>query len=116
LGIKQRDTTWNRDIDELICNASYGGNIEVFFRDDIKSYLPNDSNMGAKYITFKNPEIGVIDRFNGSGHNVTFKGLELKIKLDWKNLKMDKNHKYSYTYDICGMCEDWANSTIVTIK
>ena len=111
-----RDTTWNKQIEELIINASYGGNIEIFFSDDIDDYMPNYQKKDGKYITFKNPEVGIIDRFNGSGHNVTFEGLEVKVKLNWNNLKMDKNHKYSYTWDICGMISSWCDSTRVSIK
>jgi hypothetical protein len=116
LKIKMHDTTWDKQINSLLANASYGGRIQIFFREDINKFLPDYQKKEAKYIIFKNPEVGVIDRFNGSGDNETFEGLELKVKLNLQNLKIDQNHKYSYTYDICGMCESWADSTEITLK
>ena len=115
LGIKLRDSSYDRQINELIDNAGYGGNLEIFFCDNIDGYMPVYPEKKVKYITFKNPEVAIVNRWNGSGHNVTFKGLEVKVKFDWDNLRLDKNHGYSYTYDICGMISSWANSTSVKL-
>lgn len=99
-----------KEVRSLAVNAPYGGDLTIFFvLDGIEGLL----QMDKKYtkIKFSNPNVAVVDRMNGSGHDEQFKGVEITLDLDWTNIRIDKNHRYSYTYDVCGMSDNWCDGT-----
>lgn len=98
----------------MLQQASYGGDLCVFFRahDWNKLIDVGDNNV----IVFKNPVIAIVDRCNGSGDHMTFDGLTLKLPLNVNAIYFDKVHSYSYTYEICNMVSDWCECTKATVK
>ena len=101
---------WDKDIDELIVNASYGGLLVIYFTGDINDMM-NLSDKNA--VTFKNPNIAIVDHCNGSGMNVQLDGHKFTIPFTPHNIFLDKCVNYSYTYDVCGMSSDWCSGTDV---
>ena len=114
LSIKLKDDTWDEYIDMMIRQASYGGQLVVYFYDDLNDYLNIDEKINS--ISFSNPCIAIIDTCNGSGDHCELSGLELKLPFDRRNLFLDKTIKYSYTYDVCGMVDRWCESTSVKLE
>ncbi len=104
LGIPAKTDTWDNSFDMMIQQASYGGNLEIYFRDDIEDYL--EVNKDFTKISFTNPTIGIIDHVNGSGDQANFNGLTITLPLNAQNIFIDKEIKYSWTYSIAGMCHD----------
>lgn len=103
-----------KEVRSLAMNASYSGDLVIFFvMDGIEDLL----QMDKKYtrIKFSDPNVAVVDRMNGSGHNEQFKGVEIALNLDWSDIRIDKIHHYSYTYDVCGMSDNWCDGTDVEL-
>lgn len=99
-------------IDQMVLQASYGGYLHVYFRDDIKDYLDTDK---IKSINFSgNVHIGIINSVNGSGDITDFK-MSFTLPFNKSNLWIDKATSYNWTYDIAGMMERWCDSTEVTL-
>jgi hypothetical protein len=110
LGIKRGVTNWDEQIEELIANASYGGMVVIYFRDEVKTLV---NTKGVTWIHFKSPQVAIIDMLNGSGHNVEFEKLELVLSFNPKALYVDKLFKYSYVYQVCGMSSSFCDCTEV---
>ena len=66
-------------------------------------------------INFTNPQIALIDNGNGSGNDEEFYGLKIAFPFDRKNLFIDRATHYSYVYDVCGMDDDFCDTTKVTL-
>lgn len=109
LGIKMRDKTWDRELNELLANASYGGRLVIYFTWDVENLCKlKDMNQ----VEFKNPHIALIDTYNGSGHDVWLKGLKCTLPFNVLQLYVEKTQRYNYTYEVCGMSDDWCNDTV----
>jgi hypothetical protein len=111
LGIAEDDIAYDEQINRLIIDACGGGRLQVFWSDNVEKYLPQEKEYTT--ITFTNPMIAVVDRWNGSGSECQFKGITIKIPVVWENINLDLCHKYSYTDDICGMRHNWCDCTQV---
>lgn len=112
LRIKQKDTRWDKDIEEVLINASYGGMVEIYFRASIADMMKlGDANK----VTFTNPMVAIVDHGNGSGHNVEFEGLTVTFDFHPKQLHIDSRQTVHYAYgdDVCGMISSWAECTHV---
>lgn len=89
---------------ELVENATYGGNLCVYWYGDLEDII-HDNEEDFKFISFSSPlHLCIMDRFNGSGHDVTLKA-PITAEFNRKNLCMDKakGQGYSYGYDVCGL-------------
>jgi hypothetical protein len=104
LGIPAKQDTWDDQFDLMIRQASYGGTLEIYFRDNIEDYLEIEKD--CTKISFTNPTIGIVNHYNGSGDQADFYGLTITLPLNAKNIFIDKEVKYSWTYSIAGMCHD----------
>lgn len=104
LGIPAKINTWDNQLNLMIQQASYGGNVEIYFRDDIEDYLEIDKDLTK--ISFTNPTIGIVNHYNGSGDQCDLNGLTITLPLNPQNIFIDKEIKYSWTYSIAGMCHD----------
>jgi hypothetical protein len=55
-------------------------------------------------MVFSDPRVCVMDRFNGSGHDVELEGFKVKVKFDRNKVKVDDAEwGYSYVHKVCGM-------------
>ena len=115
--IDRKNHNYDRRIEIMLSQASYGGRIVVYFLiDDLKEICENsDKNT----IQFHNPMIAVIDTFNGSGDNTDLENHTCDFKFLPDNIVLDKTIKYSYTFDVCGMYANWCECTdykLVSVK
>lgn len=102
---------YNDRIEIMIRQASYGGTLVVYFRIDVGELI----GIEASTIEFKDPAIAVINNANGSGDSTDLDGHSFKLPYNRENVFIDKTVKYNYTYDVCGMCEDWCDATEVIL-
>lgn len=108
-------TGWNnKQIDEMICHASYGGQLVIYFRDDVENFLLPEDGKDYTSITFDKMCLAIIDTCGGSGFDVKCAG-PVKMKFNREQLFVDKTIKYNYTYQVCGMYSSWCESTTVEL-
>lgn len=102
-------SAYDYNLDQMIMQATYGGQLLIYFKLDISNFQNIDE---VKTIIFKNSQIGVVDHFNGSGDvlDATIKET-ITLPFDANNLFLEKEIKYNWTYSIAGMMSDWADST-----
>ncbi len=113
LNIPQKNKDHDNYIEDMCCNAGYGGRLVVYFRDDLESWIHLDESKNI--IHFSNDvHIAIIDNLNGSGGDTSI-SYSFSLPFNRKNLFLDKTISYSYTYDVCGMVGDWCRSTEVTL-
>lgn len=109
LGLKKGQL--DNEILELVQNASYGGELRIYFNAMFNKLLSDDPENDFKSIRFHGEAVvAIADSRNGSGYHV---GLPLDITLPFNrnNLFVDSQVHYSYADEICGMCNDWCDST-----
>lgn len=111
LGVNHSDL--DKDIDMMIRQASYGGNLLIFFNLDINEFT--DQSFEPKSIRFRNYHIGIIDHCNGSGDVMHMSMEEVTLPFNRDNVWLEESIKYNWTYAISGMCSDWCDSTDVTL-
>lgn len=109
LGIKGKDH--DSEIEEMIRQASYGGSLVVYFNPDIEDIVRAQGNM----IRFTNPQLAIIDIYNGSGGSCEPIPHDIVLPLERSNFFVDKTIKYNYTHAVCGMYSTWCKSTGVEI-
>lgn len=111
LGIKGR--TWDKDIDSIIANASYGGKLVVFFCEPVGDFICRLDKI--KSVKFGDPNLAIIDNRGGSGADEQLKGCTLHLPFSPKRIFLDAVVNYSYTYAVCGMSYNWCDDTKVTM-
>jgi hypothetical protein len=110
LKIPSKDKRYDNRIFIMICQASYGGRLVVYFCDDVEDYI----NIGkCNRIMFKDPMIAIIDNYNGSGDNTDLKLHSFSLPFDPANIFIDETLKYDYTHSVCGMYDNWCDCTTV---
>jgi len=109
LGIKTNQ--FDAKLRELLNNASYGGNLVVYFAADVLTLRDYVFSETKKFITFKgNVSIAITDTCNGSGHDVCINH-SFKLPFNPENLFYEDTIKYNYSWAVCGMCRDWCSGT-----
>ena len=112
--LKIKIKTYDNDIDQMLCQASYGGKLVIYFYVNVEDLLPNYKEKNDwKTISFTNPYIAIIDNYNGSGDHCYLNGHSLSLPFNRENLFIDKLVPYNYTYQVCGMSSDWCEETEV---
>lgn len=107
LKIKLSETKWDDQIDMMIMQGD-NGLLVIYFTADIKQMMNlSDKNI----VTFSNPNVAIIDTVNGAGDNTQLMGHSFTIPFTLDNFFMDKEIKYSYTYEVCGMSSNWCDGT-----
>lgn len=112
LGIVSDNTkhNWDEAIDMMIAQASYGGQLVIYFYDDVEDYIKTED---VKTISFRNFSLAIINTGNGSGDNTELIGAKTTLPFTSENLYLCKNINYSYTFSVCGMSDNWCDNTIV---
>lgn len=111
LGI--RNKLHNDNIDMMIRQASYGGNLLIFFNLDVEYFT--DQSFEPKGIQFSNYHIGIIDHRGGSGDICEIHRETVTLPFNRDNVWLEKSIKYNWTYAIADMCSGWCDSTGVTL-
>jgi len=107
-------TKFDRELKAVLENSGYGGELEIFFREEFH-YFVNEDGKEFEWITFKNPMVGIIAHGCGAGYAEELKGHEMTFQFERANLFVEKTVKYNYTFDIAGMYYDWADDTEVSV-
>lgn len=113
--IKEMLSINNNEFDEriyeLIENASYGGELVVYFKSDIPNILDmKDSEMRS--IKFSGDvSIAIIDTNGGSGFDIMIQH-EFVLPYKFENVFFEKSIKYNYTYAVCGLVSNWCEDTV----
>lgn len=107
LGIRTKKH--NEAIEMMIRQATYGGNLLIYFKGDIEEFMKIDDSI--KSIEFSDAWIGITDHCNGSGDITQLSGVSFKIPFSIQNVFYEESIKYNWTYAIAGMCSDWCDST-----
>ena len=85
----------------LVANASYGGKLVLMYRGDVDLFYGEKDK--PKYVVICNPEVCIMDRWNGSGHSMDGFG-DFKVRFDRTRFKLDEEAPgYSFAGDVCGM-------------
>ncbi|MFZ2992427.1 MAG: hypothetical protein WA061_01815 [Microgenomates group bacterium] len=112
LKIPLKETKWDNDIDMMIRQGD-NGRLVIYFTGDINEMMHlSDKNV----VEFTNPNIAIIDTWNGAGDNCQLVGHKFAIPFEIKNFFIDKEVKYSYTYEVCGMSTNWCDGTGISFR
>ncbi|MBP6238821.1 MAG: hypothetical protein KA270_17405 [Saprospiraceae bacterium] len=107
-------TMYDQRIEEMLENASYGGQLVVYFHGDIQNLIFEKGTYNT--VRFKNAHIAIINTYNGSGYNTELNKSEFSLPFDAERIFVEKTIKYNYTYSVCGMSSDWCSDTIVSFS
>lgn len=109
--LKLKKGQFDDEILELVQNASYGGELRIYFNAVFNKLLSDDPENDFKSIRFHGDVVvAIADSRNGSGYHVE---LPLDITFPFKrdNLYVDSQIHYSYADEICGMENSWCDCT-----
>lgn len=109
--LKLKKGQFDDRISELVQNASYGGELRIYFNAMFDDLVNSNEKGDFKTIRFHgNVVVAVADSHNGSGFDITLP-LDLTLPFKRDNLFVDSQVHYSYASEVCGMCHDWCDST-----
>lgn len=111
-----KDDKYDEKITDMMYQAS-GGELRIYFtrnlEDMISCKMENNEVKDFTTIRFSGRiAVAIVDSMNGSGDHCFVK-TEVTLPFKRSNLFVDKQVKYSYTYEICGMVSDWCDDTEV---
>lgn len=109
--LKLKKGQFDDQLTELVDNATYGGELRIYFNAMFDDLLTSNKKRDFKTIRFHGDVIvAVADSHNGSGYHVELP-LDITLPFNRDNLFVDSQVHYSYANEICGMCNDWCDST-----
>lgn len=114
LGIKKGEKAAEQ-IHNIVANASYGGEIRIYFQTPLKDMLSTKYDENAKdyrTIYFKGTfAVALYDPLNGSGD---YEEIELDLKVPFKRDNLAVSDSDRYSLEQCfGMFHDWLEHTDV---
>jgi hypothetical protein len=110
IGLKKASPETDAAIDMMIMQASYGGNLVIYFYDDLEKYIIIDEKINS--LRFSNFALAIINTSNGSGDHCYCTGTVI-LPLEKERIHICKNIKYSYTHSVCQMSSNWCENTKV---
>lgn len=109
--LKLKKGQFDEQLTELVDNATYGGELRIYFNAMFDELVTSDKESDFKTIRFHGDVIvAIADSHNGSGYHVELP-LDITLPFNRDNLFVDSQVHYSYANEICGMCNDWCDST-----
>lgn len=109
--LKLKKGQFKEQLAELVDNATYGGELRIYFNAMFNKLITGDKKSDFKTIRFHGDVIvAIADSHNGSGYHVELP-LDITLPFNRDNLFVDSQVHYSYANEICGMCNDWCDST-----
>ena len=107
-------TMYDDRIEIMLAQASYGGQLVVYFHGDIENLIFEKGKFNT--VRFRDAHIAVIDTFGGSGDSTHLNKSEFSLPFDAERIFVDKTIKYNYTYSVCGMSSDWCQETDMILE
>ena len=114
--LKIESREWDSKIRIMLSQASYGGQLVVYFYDSIDEMITNNPEKDWKSIRFTNPSIAIINTSCGSGDHASLTGHSFTIPFCRKNLFIDWYFKYDFVATVCGMPQDWCKESIANFS
>jgi hypothetical protein len=111
--LKIDSNRWDEEIRQMLSEASFGGQLVVYFYDSVENLLTDDNEKEWKSVLFTNPVIAIIHTGCGSGFDTCLQGHKFMATFNRKSLFIDKYFKYNYVSAVCGMSQDWCKYTVV---
>lgn len=109
--LKLKKGQFDNEILELVQNASYGGELRIYFNAVFNKLLSDDPENDFKSIRFYGDVVvAIADSRNGSGYHIEIP-LNLTFPFKRDNLFVDSQIHYSYADEICGMENSWCDCT-----
>ena len=109
--LKPKKGHYAAEILELVQNASYGGELRIYFNAMFDKLLTGDSKADFRTIRFHGDVVvAIADSRNGSGYHIRLP-LDITFPFRRDNLFVDSQVHYSYANEVCGMSNDWCDST-----
>lgn len=109
--LKLKKGQFDDRIKDLVDNASYGGELRIYFNAMFNDLVSEDEKNDFKTIRlYGDVIVAVADSRNGSGFDTTIP-LDITLPFNRDNLFVDSQVHYSYASEVCGMCHDWCDST-----
>lgn len=98
------DFTFLPELRELVQNATYGGTLYVLWYGDVDEVVKASfDDATPRTITWTDPSVVCLDRYNGSGHDVQLKGLTLTLPWSRERITPD-SQGFGYGWDqVCGL-------------
>ncbi len=107
-------TMYDQRIEAMLQNASYGGQLVVYFHGDIETLIPAKGQFNT--LRFRNAHIAVIDTYGGSGADCHLNKSEFTLPFNAERIFVDKTIKYNYTFSVCGMSSNWCAETDMILE
>ena len=104
---------YNKVLESLINNASYGGELVIFFSGDMENFINYKNEIQA--IKFENAHIGIIHHGNGSGDTEQLQGHNFTLPFSRENLFLEAAIHYSWAYDIAGAGTGWTDTNFTLL-
>ena len=108
--LKITSSKWDNDIRSMLSQASYGGQLVVYFYERPDSLITDDDK-DWQSVSFSNPAIAIINTGCGSGDHTHLEGHNFSMSFVRENLFIDKYFKYNYVSAVCGMSQDWCKDS-----
>ena len=114
--LKIESNQWDDNIRQMLSQATYGGQLVVYFYASVENLLTDDLKKDWKSVLFTNPVIAIINTGCGSGDDTCLQGHRFTIPFNRKNLFIDRYFKYNYVSEVCGMSQDWCKNSIAVFS
>ncbi len=109
--LKLKKGQYREQIEELIGNAPYGGELRIYFNTRFDKLISGYGYKDFKSIRFHGDVVvAIADSPQGSGHHIRLP-LDITLPFNRDNLFVDSEVHYSYAREICGLAGDWCRST-----
>lgn len=109
--LKLKKGQFDDQLTELVDNATYGGELRIYFNAMFDELVTSDKESDFKTIRFHGDVIvAIADSHNGSGYHIELP-IDITLPFNRDNLFVDSQVHYSYANEICGMCNNWCDST-----
>ena len=105
--LKIESNEWDKNIRQMLSEASYGGQLVIYFYASVEKLVTDDKEKDFKSILFFNPAIAIINTNCGSGDHTFLQGHSFTTSFSRENLFIDRYFKYNYVAEVCGMSQDW---------
>lgn len=115
LKIPKSNKEFDKDLEMMILQSTYGGNLVLYFRPVLADACTLDDNDYQSLVVNGTVNVAIIDLAGGSGDFCEVK-LYTSFPFDRDNLKVCEAMAYSFTYNVCFLVESWCDNSKVSFS
>lgn len=115
LKIPRSNKEFDNDLEMMIRQSNYGGNLVIYFRPLLSDACTLDDNDYQSLVINGKVKVAVIDLAGGSGDYCEVKAYT-SIPFDRQNLKVCEAMNHSFTYKVCHLIESWCDDSKVSFS